>query len=116
MCIAERGSKRPPGFPAPSGFFLQFLGVLFDVVSRPNRNRAERDEVSVGGAAIVYRHSEEPGGPECFAVRRSLLEVPAERFLTLVDAGDDLKARSARRWRRRVERQSIQRLFPEPLL
>ena len=49
--------------------------------------------MSVGHALVIHRHVEEPGGAERLAVRLDLLQVPAERFLPLVDAENRLERR-----------------------
>ena len=85
--LVRRRPERPPR-PAPAAVRLRRLlvGLLLDPVLWADHDRAERHEVGVGRAAVVHRDAVEPGGAERLAVRRDLLQVPAERLLALVEA------------------------------
>ena len=85
----------PTVLPAAVCFLGELLHDVFrNVVLRLDDHRAERGIVGVCGAAVVQRHGKEADATKCFAVRRDLLQMPAQRFLALVDAADDLKRRS----------------------
>ncbi len=71
--------------------------------------------MGVGRTAVVHRDAVEPGGAERLAVRGDFLEVPAERLLALVEAGDDLEPRRGG-FPRAVQGQCVERLGAEPRL
>ncbi len=87
-------------------------------VARFDVDRAKRDEVGVGRPAVVHRHGEEAGGAERLAVRGDLLQVPAERLLAFVEAGDHLERRSRGQLGRvrNAVRQGVERADPQPPL
>ena len=64
-----------------------------DVMLRTDRHRAERPRMGVRHPLVIHRHVEETGGAERFALGLDLLEVPAERFLPLIQAEDRLERR-----------------------
>ena len=102
------------------------VGVLLDfrhVVIGTDRHGTERPRMRVGHALVVHRDVEEARRAERLAGRLDFFQMPAERFLPLVDAEDRLKRRRSGERSRRVAHQrvvqamanrSLERLMQDP--
>ena len=90
-----RANGASPLSPLSFRLLKRIDNVLINVMLWPDNNWPKRCVVPIGSSTVVHRNREEAGRTECFALGCDLLQVSAERLLSLVDATNNLKLRSS---------------------